>query len=114
MRISDWSSDVCSSDLSPACLAGAGRDALQSLPDCRCAPYRFIKSWGKRMIEEINVLGVYMPAALAWGVLAAVLVYIVRGLLQRLPGYRLLVHPSLLELGQIGRASCRERVCKYV
>lgn len=50
------------------------------------------------MIEEINVLGVYMPAALAWGVLAAVLVYLVRGLLQRLPGYRLLWHPSLLEL----------------
>ena len=50
------------------------------------------------MIEEINVLGVYMPAALAWGVLAAVLVYLVRVLLPRLPGYRLLWHPSLLEL----------------
>ena len=50
------------------------------------------------MIEEINVLGVYMPAALAWGVLAAVLVYLTRGLLQRLPVYRLLWHPSLLEL----------------
>lgn len=50
------------------------------------------------MIEEINVLGVYMPAALAWGVLAAVLVYLVRGPLQRLPVYRLLWHPSLLEL----------------
>jgi len=50
------------------------------------------------MIEELNVLGVYMPAALAWGVLAAVLVYLARGLLQRLPVYRLLWHPSLLEL----------------
>lgn len=50
------------------------------------------------MIEEINVLGVYMPAALVWGVLAAVFVYLVRGLLPRLPGYRLLWHPSLLEL----------------
>ncbi|KPH67003.1 MULTISPECIES: DUF1656 domain-containing protein [unclassified Novosphingobium] len=50
------------------------------------------------MIEELNVLGVYMPAALVWGVLAAVLVYLARGLLQRLPAYRLLWHPSLLEL----------------
>jgi len=50
------------------------------------------------MIEEINVLGIYMPAALAWGVLAAVLVYLVRGPVQRLPAYRLLWHPSLLEL----------------
>ncbi len=50
------------------------------------------------MIEELNVLGVYMPAALAWGVLAAVLVYLTRGFLQRLPVYRLLWHPSLLEL----------------
>ena len=50
------------------------------------------------MIEEINVLCVYMPAALAWGVLAAVRVYLVRGPVQRLPAYRLLWHPSLLEL----------------
>jgi len=50
------------------------------------------------MIEEINILGVYMPAALAWGVLAAVLVYLLRIPLQRLPVYRMLWHPSLLEL----------------
>ncbi|ARR53674.1 DUF1656 domain-containing protein [Rhizorhabdus wittichii DC-6] len=50
------------------------------------------------MIEEINLLGVYLPAALAWGVLAAVLVYLLRGWLQRLPAWRLLWHPSLLEL----------------
>jgi hypothetical protein len=50
------------------------------------------------MIEEIHVLGVYMPAALVWGVLAAVLVYLLRIPLQRWPLYRLLWHPSLLEL----------------
>ena len=50
------------------------------------------------MIEELNVLGVYLPAALVWGVLAAVLVYLARGGLQRLPVYQLLWHPSLLEL----------------
>lgn len=50
------------------------------------------------MIEEIHLLGVYMPAALAWGVLAAILVHLLRAPLQRLPVYRLLWHPSLLEL----------------
>lgn len=50
------------------------------------------------MIEEIHLLGVYMPAALVWGVLATVIVYALRTPLQRLPMYRLLWHPSLLEL----------------
>ena len=50
------------------------------------------------MIEEIHLLGVYMPAALLWGVLAVVFVYLLRAPLQRLPVYRPLWHPSLLEL----------------
>jgi len=50
------------------------------------------------MIEEVHLLGVYMPAALLWAVLAAVLVYLLRVPIQRLPVYRLLWHPSLLEL----------------
>ncbi|MET4898315.1 DUF1656 domain-containing protein [Sphingomonadaceae bacterium jetA1] len=51
------------------------------------------------MIEELHILGVYVPAALAWAVLAAVLVYLLRPLLQRLPIIRILWHPSLVELG---------------
>lgn len=50
------------------------------------------------MIEELHILGVYVPAALAWGVLAAVLVYVLRSPLQRLPMDRFLWHPSLIEL----------------
>ena len=50
------------------------------------------------MIDEIDVFGIYVPAALAWGVLAAILVYLVRAPIQRLPAYRMLWHPSLLEL----------------
>ncbi|WP_395336879.1 DUF1656 domain-containing protein [Novosphingobium sp. BL-8H] len=50
------------------------------------------------MIEELHILGVYVPAALAWGVLAVVLVYLLRPLLQRLPTERILWHPSLVEL----------------
>ncbi|WP_150293141.1 DUF1656 domain-containing protein [Sphingobium estronivorans] len=50
------------------------------------------------MIEEIHLLGIYMPAALAWAVLAVILVYLLRAPLHRLPLHRLLWHPSLLEL----------------
>ncbi|WP_395396118.1 DUF1656 domain-containing protein (plasmid) [Novosphingobium sp. BL-8A] len=50
------------------------------------------------MIEEVHILGVYMPAALLWGVVAVVVVYVLRVPLQRMPVYRLLWHPSLLEL----------------
>lgn len=50
------------------------------------------------MIEEIHLLGVYLPAALVWGVLAVIIVYALRTPLQHLPVYRLLWHPSLLEL----------------
>src|SRR3546814_8648269 len=65
MRISDWSSDVCSSDPSiAACIAAKGVD-----PD---------SSW--RAEAE---------RAFAWFLGAN-------------------------DLGKIGRASCRERVCKYV
>jgi hypothetical protein len=49
------------------------------------------------MIEEIDILGVYVPAALVWGVLSATLVYLVRTPLQRVPIYRVLWHPGLFE-----------------
>src|SRR3546814_1031314 len=71
MRISDWSSDVCSSDL----LAGA----LQHL----AAVHRHTES-------------ALQPRDLAPQAVAA--------------------HAGILQLArqQIGRASCRERVCQYV
>src|SRR3546814_8179228 len=63
MRISDWSSDVCSSDL-----------------NWRFRPFRFLR--GKRGLRRLSDVG----------------------------GVKILQIFS----GQIGRASCRERVCQYV
>src|SRR5690606_26543445 len=81
----------------PPGAAGAHRDAVQPIPGGGRSD-----GGGARMIEEVHLLGVYMPAALLWAVLAAVLVYLLRVPIQRLPGYsllwRLLWHPSLLEL----------------
>lgn len=50
------------------------------------------------MIEEINALGVYMPAALGWCVVAVILTYLLRGLIHRLPVHVVLWHPALLDL----------------
>src|SRR3546814_6133140 len=79
MRISDWSSDVCSSDLA-ARLAGGGGADFRDLP----APH----------------------AAAAQ--IAAV---------HRLPGGRVsdpAVGVTITVAVEIGRASCRARVCQYV
>src|SRR3546814_3736482 len=83
MRISDWSSDVCSSDLGPR--AGAAVDVLRAV----------------------------QPRALHRG--AAVLVPPQR---QDARDRAAVARPGKAWLrrarGQIGRASCRERVCQYV
>lgn len=50
------------------------------------------------MIEEIHLLGVYIPAALVWAAAAAVAVYLLRVPLQRLPVEQVLWHPGLFEL----------------
>jgi hypothetical protein len=50
------------------------------------------------MIEELHLFGIYMPAALVWAVIAGILAYFLRNLLQRLPLSRLLWNPGVLEL----------------
>src|SRR3546814_10616628 len=88
MRISDWSSDVCSSDLLPLALSVASRPA----------------SAAHQVAIQVVEVGTHLDYCLA----------------QRLR------HPgspsscwSAARSGravavQIGRASCRERVCQYV
>src|SRR3546814_8263058 len=83
MRISDWSSDVCSSDL----------PALKK----------------PHAIALVPGVGSGMETVYLFAVLAEVHVH------QRIP-YTCLpiaVAPDYLP-GQIGRESCRERVCQYV
>src|SRR3546814_5446420 len=84
MRISDWSSDVCSSDL-------LGFDH----------PW-FPKSWLRRSFRRADVARMLRPA-IPW--LQKVEKYL-KPRLERIAGWR--------ARRQIGRASCRERVCQYV
>src|SRR3546814_3102649 len=82
MRISDWSSDVCSSDLCP----------------------------GQSKTDRTNV-------QTAWqrGTVKVVCATIAYGMGIDKPDVRYVVHLSIAKsLEEIGRASCRERVCQYV
>src|SRR3546814_16193449 len=100
MRISDWSSDVCSSDLtllnalagrdvaivSP--IAGTTRDRIETPVAINGVPFLFIDTEGLREKggDEIEGIGI--------------------DLAQRAMEDR--------DLVQIGRATCRERVVQYV
>src|SRR3546814_9260822 len=86
MRISDWSSDVCSSDL-PARPARAGRRRMTLAGEIRCDTVA-------GDVTRHRNRAVAPSAAVELSVLV--------------PFYG--ADPSTL---QIGRASCRERVCQY-
>src|SRR3546814_7165477 len=94
MRISDWSSDVCSSDLKVHKL----RAALRSLRQ------------GDRYLIFIDA-DIEPPSRL----MGRLLFPLVRGKADIVTGYRLLLpEASMAATLEIGRASCRERVCQYV
>src|SRR3546814_8647771 len=84
MRISDWSSDVCSSDLGAAQFGSAGAvDRLRTYVDLPDGNKPFAVALAAT--DPANPFG----AALAWP-------------------------ERTTEEAEIGRASCRERVCQYV
>src|SRR3546814_5516932 len=89
MRISDWSSDVCSSDLATEAAARSGRrkEVLRLLN--RGVSPRLRTTYGMPQGQRLHGLRHIMHAQ-DGGAL--------RGRVQ----------------GEIGRASCRERVCQYV
>src|SRR3546814_16503697 len=107
MRISDWSSDVCSSDLQIAAVEQF-LDLLLHLcldPDAVLeteVPRLFLEQVG----VEVELLQVHL------GVEDVFLVNIdIKHLLARADRLR---QNFLDRIDQIGRASCRERVCQYV
>src|SRR3546814_3721357 len=84
MRISDWSSDVCSSDLvafTAGCLAAVAFLGVWVAITARRMPRRSDEKWQRDVSRNV---------AASWTAVAARV-----GL-------------------EIGRASCRERVCQYV
>src|SRR3546814_2106258 len=87
MRISDWSSDVCSSD-------------LQCFPGVRVKFRRMfipIVTLVKRLVRSEELLSAYAKLQL-----------------QMLKSCKKIQQVLLLAVLEIGKASCRERVCQYV
>src|SRR3546814_15712802 len=103
--MSDWSSDVCSSDLWHACTPGGGV-CLPASPihrDIRCAdcsPPLPSPPWPR--LHQLRPLTQLCAVMALW------------------PRSSLFVRPDLAAAcshdnpSQIGRESCRERVCQYV
>src|SRR3546814_8602535 len=85
MRISDWSSDVCSSDLMSLRTWQCRKDA----PDRRLTTQQSGRAWA--------FAGILARATAVFG--------------SQEKAEEWLARPAT---GQIGRASCRERVCQYV
>src|SRR3546814_3501248 len=100
MRISDWSSDVCSSDLLgfASFFTKAAVSALQELPTVNA-----------RIDGEEIVYARYYDIGMALSTPNGLMVPVMRDCDKK----------SFAEIektlsDQIGRASCRERVCQYV
>src|SRR3546814_1918871 len=100
MRISDWSSDVCSSDLSVTLRANFTSSVTLRLDR---ADANGITVTGMRGITGINTVNAEVSASFGAEELAGLPIEgrDVIGALIRLPN-------------EIGRASCRDRVCQYV
>src|SRR3546814_1665552 len=105
MRISDWSSDVCSSDLVGAFAAAFDAEVRRQL--CEDDLTGRLLTDGQLSVEEFHLelaralrnagpWGQHFPEPMFHGLFQVVQ--------QRLVG----------DKHQIGRASCRERVCQYV
>src|SRR3546814_14346510 len=108
MRISDWSSDVCSSDLPVAMASGIvflTYATLRSQRHDRASRLQQLLDWagpdfdGVILLDESHALGNAAGTETAFGA--------AKGSEQGLAGVRLQIAP-------IGRASCRERVCQSV
>src|SRR3546814_13500354 len=94
MRISDWSSDVCSSDLDATDVVAARYPGIEFVK----APYlndheQVLRTFEARIQEILEGSG---------------------NMNCQMCKYREQVLGFEAEIGQIGRAACRERVCQYV
>src|SRR3546814_20534975 len=99
MRISDWSSDVCSSDLISVMFFGVGARQRDKVGNLRA----------ERPDVNILILGVgfYAPT----GAVCCIELHRIKSIFR---GCNLGVSGVAALYRQIGSASCRERVCQYV
>src|SRR3546814_13799331 len=97
MRISDWSSDVCSSDLADVSFETALRARIKALPE--------VVSAASSVDWSVRPQGAFTSA------IVLTVAYDPRG--RTMTGWQGWI-PTRVYIDEIGRASCRERVCQYV
>src|SRR3546814_11236642 len=114
MRISDWSSDVCSSDLGPGLSTRIRSPAIPRGPGCFSAAFRLCRfpRWSHRLVVTTPPFHGGDPGSNPGGITSVC---------SRCSRYDHTVGIGHLADGcelrlefPIGRASCREGVCQYV
>src|SRR3546814_6676764 len=117
MRISDWSSDVCSSDLDDA-VGDDGHDQPASLDPEPCGP---VEPSSVQVVDDLGLSSLQRSGLVRRGGLLGRL--LVEGALRLLQlshlaageeAGRVELDQGSLATPETGRASCRERVCKSV
>src|SRR3546814_7090616 len=103
MRISDWSSDVCSSDLTALRFMGRAHDVKEGLAALKTAQNAF-----KRVSFDL----IYARPEQSEAGWQAELEHALSSGTSHLSLYQLTIEPGTRF--EIGSASCRERVCQYV
>src|SRR3546814_15618305 len=105
MRISDWSSDVCSSDLQHGDRSLAGAISRSFWCGNGAVHGRYVQDDAATLPDHISADGL--------GAVEDPIYIDIHGLAPLFAGklQRRLVHGNT---SKIGRASCRERVCQYV
>src|SRR3546814_15255414 len=119
MRISDWSSDVCSSDLQTLVLVNGKRRhrgatvQFTNVPYIRGSQGPDLSAIPSIAIGQLEVLRDGASALYGSDAIAGVLNF---GLRRDREGGLLIARYGQFYKGdgEIGRASCRERVCQYV
>src|SRR3546814_14500001 len=104
MRISDWSSDVCSSDL---LIATGGRSRRLTIPGSELQGIHAIRSYEDMAAFRPDLLQSNHLAIIGGGYIGLETAAVARSMGLEVP----LIQRSAR---QIGRASCRESVCQYV
>src|SRR3546814_20469280 len=121
MRISDWSSDVCSSDLGDGVVVGVGLHALgrhdhQVVAEGRSGDVQLGTADHDAVGAAVDHPDVGVGIALAGGIDAAIALGVGDALGDADVGLlgRLVVAVDGVGVAQIGRASCRDSVCPSV
>src|SRR3546814_16916957 len=117
MRISDWSSDVCSSDLNVAVAAPIGRD-VEGTARISAAPVRFQTHFHVGEFFRSEILNRGEHRRKSRGIEPTATIAASCGDVSEDVGCHLIVQSQSpggrMGLYQIGKESCRERVCRYV